>query len=70
MVDDETPLINAARENRLEVARLLIARGADVNLAVEAATLNGSELRSPLSMAQRGGHDEMVQLLRTHGARA
>jgi beta-lactamase regulating signal transducer with metallopeptidase domain/ankyrin repeat protein len=65
---DETPLINAARENRLDVARYLIARGADVNLAVIAPTVDGSERRSPLSMARRGGHEDMVRLLREHGA--
>jgi beta-lactamase regulating signal transducer with metallopeptidase domain len=67
---DETPLINAARENRLDVARYLIERGADVNLAVQAPTVNGSELRSPLSMARRRGHEDMVRLLRQHGATA
>jgi beta-lactamase regulating signal transducer with metallopeptidase domain len=65
---DETPLINAARENQLDVARYLIARGADVNLAVIAPTVDGSQRRSPLSMATRGGHSEMIRLLREHGA--
>jgi ankyrin repeat protein len=65
---DETPLINAAGQNRLDVARYLIERGADVNLAVDAPTINGIERRSPLSMAQRRGHEEMVRLLREHGA--
>ena len=65
---DETPLINAAGRNQLDVARYLIGRGADVNLAVIAPTIDGSERRSPLSMAQRRGHDEMARLLREHGA--
>jgi beta-lactamase regulating signal transducer with metallopeptidase domain/ankyrin repeat protein len=65
---DETPLINAARENRLDVARYLIERGADTNLAVQAPTLDGNELRSPMIMARRGRHDEMVRLLQLHGA--
>jgi ankyrin repeat protein len=65
---DETPLINAARENRLGVARALIEHGADVNLAVQAPTIDGSELRSPMIMARRGGHDEMVRLLQASGA--
>jgi beta-lactamase regulating signal transducer with metallopeptidase domain len=67
--NDETPLINAARHGRLDVARYLIEHGADVNLAVEARTLRGTELRSPLSMATRGGHADMVALLRAAGAR-
>jgi ankyrin repeat protein len=67
---DETPLINAARRGRLEAARYLIAHGADVNLAVDAPTLDGSERRSPLSMAQRGGHADIVGLLQQAGARS
>lgn len=65
---DETPLINAAGQNRLSVAQFLISAGADVNLAVNAPTLSGFERRSPLGMARRGGHAEMIQLLREHGA--
>jgi len=67
---DETPLINAARNNRLDVARYLIAHGADVNLGVHAQTLGGAGWRSPLSAARRYGHDEMIRLLREHGAAA
>lgn len=66
---DETPLINAARENRLDAARFLIARGADVNLEVEAPTLRGLERRSPMSVALERRHNEMIRLLREHGAR-
>jgi ankyrin repeat protein len=67
---DETPLINAARRNRLDVARYLIDHGADVNLAVIAPTVDGSQRRSPLGMALRGGHEEMARLLRERGATA
>lgn len=67
---DETPLINAARGNQIDVARYLINHGADVNLAVRAPTVDGEQLRSPLSMAQRGGHTEMIALLREAGARS
>ena len=66
---DETPLINAARGNQIEVARYLINHGADVNLAVRAPIVDGSELRSPLQMARRGAHAEMIDLLRQAGAR-
>lgn len=65
---DETPLINAAWRNQLDVAQYLIDHGADVNLAVIAPTVDGSQRRSPLSMAQRRGHEDMVRLLRAHGA--
>lgn len=66
---DETPLINAARNGHIEAARYLIADGADVNLAVIAPTVDGRERRSPLSMAVRGGHAELAQMLRDAGAR-
>lgn len=65
---DETPLIQAAWNNRIEVARYLINHGADVNLAVRAPTVDGAEMRSPLQMARREGHTEMVTLLREAGA--
>lgn len=66
--DDETPLINAARTNALGAARTLIDHGADVNLAFDVQTLRGTERRSPIQMARRGGHAEMIALLREHGA--
>ncbi len=67
---DETPLINAAQNNRLEAARYLIERGADVNLAVESRLRDDRIVtRSPLSEALRNGHEEMVQLLKSHGAK-
>jgi len=55
------PLIYAAAENRLGVARLLIGRGAEVN----AETENGTTV---LMMAARGGHLQMLLLLLEHGA--
>jgi beta-lactamase regulating signal transducer with metallopeptidase domain len=67
---DETPLINAARNNRLDVARYLVDHDGDVNLAVMAPTMRGTQRRSPLSEAQRRGHEEMVRFLRESGAAA
>jgi hypothetical protein len=32
--------------------------------------VRGIERRSPLSMARRGGHDDMVRMLREQGATA
>lgn len=65
---DETALIQAAWNDRIDVARYLINHGADVNLAARAPTVDGGELRSPLQMARREGHTEMVALLREAGA--
>lgn len=58
-----TPLIYAAARNRLDIARLLIAKNADVNAAAE----NGI---TALMMASREGHLPMLLLLLEHGADA
>ena len=58
-----TPLIYAAARNQLDIARLLIARNADVNAAAE----NGI---TALMMASREGHLPMLLLLLEHGADA
>ncbi len=63
---DETPLINAARAGDLAVVTYLVERGADVNRAVLA---NPGETRSPLGMAQKGGHGAVVDYLKSRGAR-
>lgn len=57
---DENALITASRHGRTEVVRVLVARGADVNRSLNA--------RTPLAMAQAGGHAEIVTLLREAGA--
>ncbi|MEM8933275.1 MAG: ankyrin repeat domain-containing protein, partial [Acidobacteriota bacterium] len=66
---DENALIQAAGKGRLDTVDRLIRHGADVNLGVEVERYDGSrEVRSPLSMARRGGHDEIVELLIRNGA--
>src|SRR3546814_7311711 len=52
--DDETPLINAAREGHLQTVQYLVEHGADVNLGV---TADFGEWRSPLNQAS----DEAVR---------
>jgi ankyrin repeat protein len=56
-----TALHSAANQDRLEVARLLIARGANVNVFDERDY-------TPLKIAVNGGYREMVELLIAHGA--
>lgn len=56
-----TPLIYASAGNRVDIARLLIAKSANVNAAAE----NGT---TALMMAAREGHLAMALLLLEHGA--
>lgn len=68
---DENALIQASGEGRLEVVKLLVARGADVNARVfaeQAYERPQGEWRTPLNMAQRGGHREVVAFLLSAGA--
>jgi ankyrin repeat protein len=60
--DGRTPLIHAAIDNRLEVARLLLDSGADV----DAQDAMGD---SALHYAAQEHHSEMASLLIGHGAR-
>ena len=67
---DFTPLMVAARMNRLEVAESLILRGANLN-AVCKKFDNGMGGNTPLWFAAQGdreGREEMVRLLLKHGA--
>jgi len=69
---DENPLIHACEGGQAEVVRLLIERGANVNARVRAGRQfggRGGEWRTPLSMARRHGHDDVVRILRAAGAR-
>jgi beta-lactamase regulating signal transducer with metallopeptidase domain len=68
---DENPLIEASRHGQFDVVKLLIARGANVHARVwvdYSDHARKGEWRTPLSMARRGGHDEVVKLLRASGA--
>ena len=64
---DETALITAARAGHLAMVKLLVNSGADVNLTVEAETVRGVEIRSPLSGAKT---EAVRQYLLQHGATA
>ena len=68
---DENPLIEASRHGQLDVVRLLVRRGANVNACVwvdYSDHVRAGEWRTPLSMARRGGHADIVNLLRANGA--
>jgi ankyrin repeat protein len=77
---DENPLIHASEGGQAEVVRFLIGKGTDVNARVwsEMGNARGAgagpnrgkgEWRTALSMARRGGHDEVVRILQAAGAR-
>ena len=67
---DENALIHASEAGAARVVRLLIDRGANVNARVRAqGPLGGTEWRTPLSMARRGSHADVVRILEAAGAR-
>jgi ankyrin repeat protein len=57
----DTPLMEAVENNNLEEVRLLLDKGADVT-----ARPNG---RTALTIAQKKGRKEIVEILRAHGAK-
>lgn len=92
----ETPLIRTIAWDRKDVAKFLIAKGADVNIKdkwegitplhlaagdgdMDLAVLligKGAEInvknkkgKTPLSLAKEKGHEQVVELLRKHGAK-
>ena len=70
---DENALIHACESGQTAAVRLLIARGANVNARVWVDFGNGEkghgEWRSPLIMATRNHHDDLVGILRAAGAK-
>jgi bla regulator protein blaR1 len=66
---DENALIQASGHGALDVVKLLVARGADVNARVQVQERFGDEWRTPLSMAERGRHQAVVEFLKSAGAR-
>lgn len=69
---DENPLIHASEGGQADAVRLLIRRGANVNARVWSEFHNGEtsegEWRTPLIMARRRHHDEVVKILLAAGA--
>ena len=57
-----TPLIYAARANKLDIAKFLIEHNANVNA-------KNVRDQTPLSLAEKAGYTEMVQLLKDNGAK-
>jgi bla regulator protein BlaR1 len=69
---DENALILASGDGHLEVVKLLVSRGADVNARVwvdESGRQAKGEWRTPLNMARKSGHQNVVDYLLSAGAR-
>jgi ankyrin repeat protein len=57
-----TPLFWATLYGETDVVKFLAEKGADVNSVAE----NG---KTPLSVATEAGHEEIVEILKSHGAK-
>jgi beta-lactamase regulating signal transducer with metallopeptidase domain/ankyrin repeat protein len=70
---DENPLIHACEGGAPEVVQYLISKGANVNARVWADFGDGEktrgEWRTPLVMARRNHHDDIVRILQRAGAK-
>jgi ankyrin repeat protein len=68
---DENALCKASEQGHLNVVKLLVSRGANVNIRlwVENGRGQAGEWRSPLIMARRGGHQAVVDFFIASGAR-
>ena len=60
--EGSTPLIYATRENKLDIAKFLIEHDANVNA-------KNVRNQTPLSLAEKAGNTEMIQLLKSNGAK-
>ncbi|MGH9871918.1 MAG: M56 family metallopeptidase [Pyrinomonadaceae bacterium] len=69
---DENALIQASSQGHLVVVKVLVGRGADVNARVwveRTGQQPNGEWRTPLSMARKGGHSEVIAYLLSLGVR-
>ena len=70
---DENALMQAAESGSLSIVKLLVGRGADVNISVTVERGDGArtvkEVRSSLGQARKGRRNDIVEYLRSVGAR-
>ena len=73
--DYKTPLIYAVEENNIKAIKYFIEQGADVNLKgtgcfiVEAKPKRWKHCFSPLQIAEKTGNAEIIELLKSAGAK-
>ncbi len=65
---DETPLINASEQGYLTIVKYLINQGADVNKKCVEEVDGKMRVRTALRMAEKKGHDDIVEYLKQKGA--
>ena len=64
-MDLPTPLFVASRHGHTEIVKMLLDKGADVNVKVKEI----DKYYTPLSIAKMQGHTKIVQLLKAAGAK-
>ncbi len=69
-LQDGTALLLAAERNQIEIVRLLLEHGADINKIPRPNPFTGVVSMTPLMAASAQGHAAVVELLLAHGADA
>ena len=67
--DGYTPLMKACSKGQIDMVRFLVSKGANVNAQATLLFSSSPLAVSPLVLAERNGHTEVADMLRTAGAK-